>query len=136
MKVTKSILNRISRYTYKNGDWVPACYVILSEEKVTKTITSKIPFTTGYFQKFDENDSRMFPAYLHGFEEYYEPNGWDRIFRLKKEYRDKDSRPSYTMDISYTLYDIELTDEGREIVEERYKMYKRCMERYAKMMGY
>ena len=136
MKVTKSTLNRMNRHIYNGHHWVPANYVVLSEEKAVKTITSKIPFETGFNSGIDENLHTKFPAYLHGFEEYYDNStGCFGQFRLKKEYWDKNSRPSYTIDISYILYDIELTDDGKELVNKRYEQHKRLMELYAKMMG-
>ena len=101
------------------------CYEIVSEEKVTKVVTKHIPEMPGFF-------GGGFPQYLKGFEEYYKHyhSGWV----LLPQYLDKVNRPCYTLEVLYTLYDVEFTSKGKELIQKRYDMHKHAMEKYAKLL--
>ena len=105
-------------------------YHIISEERVTEEFTKLCPKTTGW------NWDTDFPKYLAGCEKYYQPrtekygaNQWE----LKPEYRE--NRPTYKITITYTLYDVELTANGKREATRRYNIHKRNMEKYAKLLG-
>lgn len=77
----------------------------------------------------------IFPNYLRGCESYYKEHKIginSRYWVLKDKYRE--NRPTYDWNITYTVYDIELTDEGKEEVERRYYMHLRNMEKYLRLM--
>jgi hypothetical protein len=105
-------------------------YRILAEEKVTKEVQHPIPY---YSNAVGPNN---FPEYLKGFEEYYKMgyhSPYTTQWILKPEY--KENRPKYTYKVTYTVYDIELTEEGQKEVERRYNMYLRLTEKYARLLG-
>lgn len=83
------------------------------------TVSKPLPYDTG-------NISTGFPAYLYGFENYYNKgcSGW----HLKQEYRK--NRPQYTIEVTHVVYDIVLTWCGEEIAQERFKKYQRLAQTY------
>ena len=96
-------------------------------EEVTKTVTPPVPYRT-YI-------GHHFPNYLRGCESYYKEHKIginSRYWVLKDKYRE--NRPTYDWNITYTVYDIELTVEGKEEVERRYYMHLRNMEKYLRLM--
>lgn len=105
-------------------------YKVLGSEKVTKTVRHKIPECTGYYAK-------GFPHYLKGFENYYEQRKCFGLtyYGIKKEYEDKSKRPEYEIKVTYELFDIELTEQGKEECERRLNLHKKNMERYALLLG-
>lgn len=115
MKVIKKTLNRL-HYPH---------YTVLGTETKHKTIVKPIPNYTG--------NSRLgiFPAYLIGYEQCYDiaPRGY--AYRLKEEY--KNHRPAYSIEITYKVYDIELTEEGARWVNARYFQCKRLADEYSKL---
>lgn len=130
MKFTKTELKPLRVWNMEEKDYT-LYYKVVGEEKVTKTITSKLPYETGY------NTNGSFPEYLEGYEEYYEKLPYSKGYyspthRLKSEYWE--NRPIYFIDITYTLYEVKFTKAGREYAERRYRSHKRLMERYGKMM--
>jgi len=104
-------------------------FLINGEEKVTKTVTPFLPYETGQY-------TEHFPNYLKGYESYYKEN--KRSYRpcywvLKDEYRE--NRPTYKLDVTYNIYDITLTHEGRKEAKRRYYLHLRNMEKYRRLMG-
>lgn len=89
-----------------------------------KIIENPLPMSTG------ECGYHRFPKYLKGYEEYYNNFHW--YWKLKDEYISH--RPKYKIAITYYYYDIELTNKGREKIEERYKFHKRLSDEYAKIL--
>ena len=132
MKVSYSIIKTLRDYESKYRPTVfPKHYDVISTEKVTKTITKRVPYTTGYYGDYDENG---FPKYLKGCEEFYlKPNHKWEPWRLKPEY--ETNRPTYSTTITYEVLEIKLTAEGKKEVERRYNIHKRNMEKYAKLLG-
>lgn len=114
MKVTKKTLNRL-HYPH---------YTILGTETKHKTVVKPIPNYTG------NTLLNYFPAYLKGYEQCYEDVGVF-AYRLKEEYRNH--RPTCSIEITYKVYDIELTDEGKCWVDARYFQHKRLAEEYSKL---
>lgn len=127
MKVSKKVLDSL-REEIKWGNHVLGDYRILRKEKVTKEVHHPIPYRSYSDVGFAE--------YLRGFEEYY-TMGYQTKYTtewiLKPEFRK--NRPNYAYTVTYTEYDIELTEDGRATVEGRYKMHRRLMERYARLLG-
>lgn len=119
MKVTKRTLKSFAWVNIHNSE----NYNILSEEVVEKEVSHKIPIECGYW-------INGFPKYLKGFEDYYrEVDSCYCCYRIK----DPENRPNYTIKISYTLYDVEFTEKGKEIINERLKMYEKSYNRYKKL---
>lgn len=86
-----------------------------------RKISHPIPYDTGMFM------NGRFPAYLHGFENYYEEKRG--FWHLKREYY-YENRPQYTIEITPIVYDIVLTPRGEDAVQERFKKYQRLAKRY------
>lgn len=86
-----------------------------------RKISHPIPYDTGMFM------NGRFPAYLHGFENYYEEKRG--FWHLKREYY-YENRPQYTIEITPIVYDIVLTPCGEDAVQERFKKYQRLAKRY------
>lgn len=118
MKVTMKSIKYLS-YNYH--------FNVISVEKTSKTVTNPIPYETGW-------ELGYFPNYLRGYESYYEENRryGHRLWKLKDEY--EENRPTYNWNVAYTVYDIELTNKGKEEVERRYYMHLRNMEKYLRLM--
>lgn len=116
MKVLKKTLNRL-HYPH---------YTVLGTETKHKTVVKPIPNYTGNCLY------GIFPAYLIGYEQCYDISPHTHAYRLKEEYRGN-HRPAYSIEITYKVYDIELTDEGRCWVDARYFHYKRLAEEYSKL---
>lgn len=127
MKVTRKTLRTLikeSPYT----DY--AHYRILAEEKVTKEVQHPIPYKCSTYGTQD------LPEYLKGFEKCYEMGYHSKYtthWTLKPEY--KENRPKYTYKVTYTVYDIELTEEGQKEIDRRYNIYLRLTEKYARLLG-
>lgn len=116
MKVTKKTLNRL-HYPH---------YTVLGTETKRKTVVKSIPNYTG------NTLMGIFPAYLKGYEQYYTEVSYGYTYRLKEEY--KNHRPAYSIEITYKVYDIELTAEGKSWAEARYFQYKRLADEYSKLL--
>jgi len=103
----------------KECDWVDNDYKIIATHEVKKPL----PIYTDVFNRGG--------GYLAGFQDYYTKcwNGW----ALKEDYREA-NRPRYTVEVTYNLYDIELTEQGRKKVVARYEQHLRCAERYASLL--
>lgn len=107
-------------------------YNIVATHEIRKTITRPLPIHTDAFMSDKKN------SYLEGFVDCYTPwktplgYTWGGAF-LKDEYRGK-NRPKYTIEISYNLYDIELTEKGMKKVVNRCERYRRLAERYATLL--
>lgn len=129
MKVTYSEIQTLG-YLYQDGHCNKA-YDEISREPIIKTIIKKAPLSTGWTCNCDKDG---FPLYLKECKEYYNipKHKWE-MWELKEEYRE--NRPTYSVTISYELIDIELTEAGKKEVERRYKIHKRNMEKYAKLLG-
>lgn len=106
-------------------------YKVISREPVIKMISKPVPHTAGWSCNCDEDG---FPLYLAECKNYYNrpAHKW-QPFQLKPEY--EDNRPTYSVRIAYEVLDIELTAKGKKEVERRYKIHKRNMEKYAKLLG-
>ena len=103
-------------------------YRIVNKHEVTTTVTHPIPYSTGYV---GWNHSKpVLPDYLKGFERYYDAGRYS--LRIKPEYRY--NRPSYTIDVKHTLYDVELTNVGMERVQERVNYYQRLAKEFARFL--
>lgn len=126
MKVSKNAL----QYFYPWGK--DADYHIIGKEEVTRTVSHKIPLTTGFYEQH-------FPKYLKGFEGCYNRHtdvyGRRAINRwtIKPEYID--DRPHYSISVTYTEYEVEFTEKGKKEIERRYNIHKRNLEKYARLMG-
>ena len=103
--------------------WGCPYYNLIDTKTVTKTVERSIPTCT--------EDNKKFPTYLTGFAHCYNRGAY--VFTLKPEYQN--NRPKYSITVSYEVYTIEFTDIGRKEIARRYKIHKRNMDRYAKLMG-
>jgi hypothetical protein len=104
-------------------------YTILGREMVTRTVTHKIPFQTSRY-----NDG--FPKYLRGFEEYYtlHTSRWSYdYYELKPEF--EKCRPSYTYSVTYEEMEIELTEAGKEKVQNCINSLEKRLAKYARLLG-
>ena len=131
MTVSYSTIKTLRAYA---GKYRPAAfpkhYDVISTEKVTKTFQKLVPWTT----MGNNCDEDGFPLYLAGCKEFYnKPTHRWGAWTLKNEYAE--NRPTYFITITYEAYEIELTPEGKKEVERRYKIHKRNMEKYAKLLG-
>lgn len=110
---------------WENDLWHANDYNIVGRHLVKKTITRPLPF---YSYGVCEG------GYLEGYSRYYEPTEWlSGMKHLKREYRGE-NRPTYTLEISYCLLDIELTERGFEKVMKRYEQHMRIAKRYASLL--
>lgn len=114
MKVTKKTLNK---FYYDH-------YTTLGTETIHKTIVRPIPICTGSLWP------KHFPNYLKGYEQFYEEFFY--CYRLKEEYLN--CRPDYFIDITYKVYDIELTVEGKSRIEALHSKYQRLADKYSKLL--
>ena len=122
MKVSGTTLKRFSREIQSGY-----IYEILGEEIVEKEITHKIPYECGVFNGFGKD---TFPKYLEGFREYYTKTyDWQNYYHLINP----KNRPNYTIKISFTLYDVEFTEKGKEIINEKLKRFERSYNTYKKL---
>lgn len=121
MIISKKTLNRFH----------PTHYTVNSIEYKKKVITAFLPYETGKY----EAGKVVFPDYLKGYEEYYDYRY--HCFNLKREYRLNGSkgRPTYTLEITYPVYDITFTPWGVETLESRYRSYKKLADEYGKLLG-
>lgn len=129
MKVTRKTLRTLIKERRIGNRLLEGHYRVLEEETVTKEVQHPIPYCSVC-------NGTGFPEYLKGFEKcysrgYHSPYSTEWI--LKPEY--KENRPKYTYKVTYTLYDIELTEMGHEEIERRYNMYLRLTEKYARLLG-
>jgi hypothetical protein len=118
MRVTKKILNHLE-------NWFNPFYTIKGVEEVKKIVKHEIPFVTGVLHY-------KFPEYLKGFEKYYERKNGRGYFRLKEKYQE--NRPQYEILISYKIYDIELTEVGKAVVESRNRQHERLAKMYSDLL--
>ena len=127
--IIKNVSGKALKYlTYwERRDWGND-YKIVATHEVKKTVKKPIPTYTDAFYIHDDSGG----GYLAGFQDYYTKTRWSG-WVLNKEYWEA-NRPCYSIDITYNLYDIELTEQGREKVLARYKLHQRCAERYASLL--
>ena len=109
---------------------MPYCkdYNVVGRETVTRTIKARLPMSTCAARE---------GGYLEAYQDYYNESAWARYnpysYRyLKSEY--VDNRPTYDVEVTYDLLEVELTPRGRAKAQQRYEMHKRNMERYAKLL--
>lgn len=122
MKTTWTFLNRL----YEKD------YIVNGTEYARKTLSKPIPYGTGV--RYFHNGKRHIPDYLDGFEDYYEcPKGTYDMYFLKREYWE--NRPHYEITIEYLVYDVDLTDEGKKRIKDRYNHYSKIANRYKKVMS-
>ena len=95
---------------------------IINTYKHEVTVTHRIPYNTGCIRT-------GFPAYLKGFENYYEEGIGD--YRLKKEYRF--NRPEYTITVTNCTYDIEVDEEAKNYIRKRVEYHQRLLDKYKKL---
>ena len=119
--VRKFDVRNLSRYAH---------YKVVDKHETTTTVSHPIPYTTGYASY--GNKKAVLPEYLKGFEECYKEGYYS--LRLKPEYYGK-NRPKYTIEVKHTLYDVELTELGREYASERRDYYQRLANEYAHLLG-
>ena len=127
-KETTTMLTNLTKYALRNLSGYRD-YKIINKHEVTTTVTHPIPYTTGYTTY--RSKEAVIPDYLKGFEKYYDVGHYS--LRLKPEYRF--NRPTYTIDVKHTLYDVELTKLGVERVQECAKYYQRMAQEYTRFLG-
>lgn len=112
-------------WSYPNYSDLSDCddYTIIAERSVTKIVTPRLPFTS--YSKCVEK------GYLKDYAQFYNRNGI--YYTLKDEY--KDNRPTYSIEVTFKRYDIELTKQGMKKARSRYESHKRNMEAYAQLLG-
>lgn len=113
--VRKSDLRLLTSFDYK---------IIATHETAPITVTKPLPECTGDYDRL--------PAYLKGFEEFYEKRRWGG-YRLKDKYLRE--RPTYSITVVNKRYDVELTADGRETAEERLALHKRLAAYYTKLLA-
>lgn len=118
--VRKFDVRNLSRYAH---------YKVVNKHETTTTVSHPIPYTTGFVTYGTKK--AVLPEYLKGFEDCYDKGYYS--LRLKPEYRNK--RPKYTIEVKHTLYDVELTELGREYASERCAYYQRLANEYAYLLG-
>ena len=103
-------------------------YTIIGREMVTRTVTHKVPFRTYV-------DHGQLPQYLRGFEDYYTLNSsrWCYRFELKPEF--EKNRPTYTYTVTYEEMEVELTELGKEKVQNRIKSLEKSLKKYTRLLG-
>lgn len=104
-------------------------YYATSVEKVTRTITKPLPVITGWVKS-------VFPKYLKGYEQYYERvDNLYPYWKLKPEYCvHGENRPCYTIEVTYDVIDITLTERGRKTVQNRMEKHNRLAKQYALLL--
>lgn len=102
-------------------------YTILAERTVTKVVTPRLPLTT-YADSVEG-------GYLKDYAQFYRPeiSPFGRYYLLKDEY--KGNRPTYSIEVTFKRYDIELTEQGTKRARGRYESHKRNLETYARLLG-
>ena len=124
--------------TYSNikslyyGDFRGSYIKVNGREEKSITVTHKLPYTTG-------RGCSELPSYLKGFEKYYNfipyNSGWSYprfMWILKEGYRE--NRPTYTFETTVEIFDVDFTENGKAELKRRYEMYKRNMEKYARLL--
>lgn len=99
---------------------------IIDERLVTKTVIHRLP---------------LFPCahclekggYLENYAQYYDLSEYRFDGKLKEEYRNE--RPTYSIEVTFKRYDIELTKKGEDFARSRYESHKRNLETYAHLLG-
>ena len=119
--VRKFDLRNLSRYAH---------YKVVNKHETTTTVSHPLPYTTG-FVTYGTKEA-VLPEYLKGFEECYTKGYYS--LRLKPEYHGN-KRPNYTIEVKHTLYDVELTQLGREYASERRDYYQRLANEYTRLLG-
>ena len=104
-------------------------YRVTSVEKVTRTITKPLPVITGW-------GPSKFPKYLKGYEQYYNcVDNYYPYWKLKPEYCvHGENRPCYTIEVTYDVIDITLTEGGREKVQNRMERHNKLAKQYALLL--
>lgn len=102
----------------------------------TKVVTKQIPTTTGInlYSKAIRNGA--FPAYLKDFRDCYELSY--NQYWLKKEWRTPETfkyRPSYTMEVTYPSYVVEVSDAVVEHAKEMKKRYEKLAKEWSRLIG-
>ena len=101
-------------------------YRIINRETVKRTVTRPLPFRTN---ALDEGE------YLHDYAQYYREVPHHYGYILRDEYYRDEGRPTYEIEISYELLEVELTERGMTKARKRYDFHKRNADRYAKLLG-
>lgn len=120
MKVTKKFLDSYGHHNFK----------IVEKTQVCKTIECYIPYETGW-----NNTEEGFPSYLAGFESYYEPTiiyYWGNCWKLKEKYLD--SRPKYSVEITYFEYEVEMSEKVKKEIKKRYERFFKLANKYEKLL--
>jgi len=102
-------------------------YNIIAEYPVTKVVTPKLPFIS-YSECVEK-------GYLKDYAQFYrfDKKTFGGYYKLKDEY--KDNRPTYSIEVTFKRYDIELTEQGMKKARSRYESHKRNLETYARLLG-
>lgn len=102
----------------------------------TKVVTKQIPWTTGINLNTRAIRNGVFPAYLKDFRDCYEVS-YDE-YMLKKEWRTPETfkhRPSYTMEVTYPSYVVEVSDAVVERAKEMKKRYEKLAKEWSRLIG-
>ena len=121
------MLTNLTKYALRNLSGYRD-YRIVNKHEVTTTVTHPIPYSTGYTTY--RTKEAVIPDYLKGFEKYYDIERYG--MRLKPEYCS--NRPTYTIDVKHTLYDVEMTKLGKEYVQKRANYYQRMAQEYTRFL--
>lgn len=102
----------------------------------TKVVTKQIPLYTGLTLNKRAIQNGVFPAYLKDFRDCYEVS-YDE-YCLKEEWRTFETfkhRPSYTMEVTYPSYVVEVSDAVVEHAKEMEKRYEKLAKEWSRLIG-
>ena len=98
----------------------------------TKTVCKPLPSNTGCCCKSG------FPNYIHEYKDYYNPPKtnlpWD-VWTLKEEYQDKVNRPSYSIEICYKTYIVDIKKSGTDYAKKMVKKYEKLIKEWSELVG-
>ena len=118
------IIKNVSRPRYLYAEY--GDFNIVNERTITKTVTHYLPL-------FTCSDCLGKNGYLENYAQYYELCKCSCYGKLKEEYQNE--HPTYSIEVTFKRYDIELTEQGKDKARSRYENHKRNMEAYAQLLG-
>ena len=133
IEVNGKIYRRLKNLYLGNG--IPI-FELVDTIMHTKVVTKQIPFYTGLTLDKKAIRNGAFPGYLKDFRDCYDTDGWD--YCLKKEWRTFETfkhRPSYTMEVTYPSYVVEVSDAVVEHAKEMKKRYEKLAKEWSRLIG-
>lgn len=121
MRITTNVRKSALNHLIEGTDYC----IVNTHPLETIKVAHPIPYETGY-------GKNAFPAYLREFYACYEYQRKRRCWGLKSEYRW--NRPIYTIEITPVMYDIILTDYGKDCAQRRFNQYQRLAQQYDSLL--